>query len=238
MFYKSCEYQKLLEKIKDEGARYHTAVHDGGTHQVKTQCSNTTSNLTMSFAERLTTGTIPLGEGAAMKFLYVDGTPRSDLNENSLLVMLELAGVRILLPGDSGGGDRADPSTPPKTSSVEGALLACCEHELPANVLVLGHHGSKTSSRRQFIEAVQARDYVVSSGPRPYHGVVLPDKEVLDLVQAQPSAHLWRTDTDDDACKVSDTKIGQPKDGKAGGCNTVHIHIQGSSPGYAISYFP
>jgi len=236
--YASCEYQTLLQKIRDEGARYHTAVRDGGTHEVKTTCSNTSSNITMSFAERVNAESIKLGAEATMKFLHVDAMPRSDLNENSLVVMLELAGVRILLPGDSGGGGRADPSIPPKQNSVEGALLACCKNELPANILVLGHHGSKTSSRRQFIEAVQARDYIVSSGPKKYSGVKLPDPEILQLVQAQPNSRLWQTDKDDDGCKVSETKIGPPKDGKAGGCNTVHIHIPGSSPGYAISYFP
>ena len=82
-----------------------------------------------------------------MRFLHVDGAARSDLNENSLVVMLELGETRILLPGDSGGGGRDDPITPPKQNSVEGVLLACCKDELSADVLVLGHHGSKTSSR-------------------------------------------------------------------------------------------
>jgi hypothetical protein len=131
----------------------------------------------------------------------------------------------------------ANPSVPPKPQSVEGALLACCTNDLPANILVLGHHGSKTSSRKAFVSAVQATDYVVSSGPTPYGPVVLPDQEVLNLVQAMPKAHLWRTDENDPACKTSTTKIGPPDDGKPGGCNTVHIHIPGSATSYQVSVF-
>ena len=237
--YASCTYQELLERIKDEGASYHTAVFDTGTHQVDftANCANQPASVTMSFAHRIQTGPVPLGQGASMRFLHVDGTERSDLNENSLVVMLDLAGTRILLPGDSGGGGRASPSTPPKQTSVEGALLACCTNDLPASILVLGHHGSKTSSRKAFVDAVQATDYIVSSGPKPYSGVVLPDQEVLNLVQAMPHARLWRTDENDSACKTSTTKIGPHSDGKPGGCNTVHIHIPGASSSYEISVF-
>ncbi len=237
--YASCIYQELLEHIKDEGASYHTAVYDTGTHEVNfaKTCEGQPASVTMSFAHRIETGTVQLGRAASMRFLHVDATERSDLNENSLVVMLDLGGTRILLPGDSGGGGRANPSVPPKPQSVEGALLACCTNDLPASILVLGHHGSKTSSRKAFVKAVQATDYVVSSGPTPYGPVVLPDQEVLSVVQAMPKAHLWRTDENDPMCKTSTTKIGPPDDGKPGGCNTVHIQIPGSAASYVISVF-
>ncbi len=154
--YASCIYQELLERIKDEGTSYHTAVYDTGTHEVafaKT-CAGQSASVTMSFAHRIETGLVQLGRAATMRFLHVDATERSDLNENSLVVMLDLGGTRILLPGDSGGGARANPSAAPKPQSVEGALLACCANDLPANILVLGHHGSKTSSRKAFVNAV------------------------------------------------------------------------------------
>jgi competence protein ComEC len=238
--YATCIYQDLLLRIKDEGSKYHTAIHDGGTHQVSltANCGNQPHSVALAFANRIETNTIPLGQGASMRFLHVDGTERSDLNENSLVVMLNLGGTRILLPGDSGGGVRANPSTPPKPNSVEGALLACCINDLPADILVLGHHGSKTSSRKVFVDAVRARDYVVSSGPKKFGPIiVLPDQVVLDLVQAMPNARLWRTNINDTACKTSTTKIGSPNDGQPGGCSTVHIHIPGSASSYDVSVF-
>lgn len=160
----------------------------------------------------------------------MDGSARSDVNENSLVVMLELAGTRILLPGDSGGGGRATPKELPETGSVEDALLQCCGELLAADILVLGHRGSMTSSRELFVRAVGARDYIVSSGPMPYSGTLLPDEDVLDLVSAQPGASLHRTDEADDLCRTDPSKIGADNDGRPGGCNTIHVRIEPGGP--------
>lgn len=103
--YASCTYQTLLEHIADEGAQYHTAVHDIGQHGVtfSADCTATGESLDMAFSNRMSTGTVQPGNNASMTLLHVDGSPRSDLNENSLVVMLELGNVRILLTGDAGG---------------------------------------------------------------------------------------------------------------------------------------
>jgi len=80
--YASCTYQTLLERIADEGAQYHTAVHDAGQHDVEfnRDCANTGDSVNMTFASRMSTGTIQLGNNASMTFLHVDGSPRSDLD--------------------------------------------------------------------------------------------------------------------------------------------------------------
>ena len=59
--------------------------------------------------------------------------------------------------------------------------------ELAAQVLVVGHHGSRTSSRRAFLDAVGASVFVVSSGPKKYRGVVLPDTDVIANSRAEGS---------------------------------------------------
>ena len=57
-------------------------------------------------------------------------------------------------------------------------MLKCCSAELKSDVLVVGHHGSKTSSRNAFVLKSGARVFLVSSGPTKYDEVTLPDPEV------------------------------------------------------------
>ena len=239
VLYASCIYQKFLEKVALENAEYHTAIHEPGQEQVDflAECSSTGHNVDLKFSNRIETGSVQLGQSASMNFLHVDGTPKSDVNENSLVVLLQLGTVRILLPGDSGGGDRDDPNTPPKDGSVEKALIDCCSDQLSADIIVLGHHGSKTSSRKQYLEAVGAKDFIVSSGPKSFSGTVLSDQEVLNLIENDLGGTIWRTDNEDDACKVNPDKIGNDNDDKAGGCDTIHIKIQPGQIGYSIKVF-
>jgi competence protein ComEC len=105
-----------------------------------------------------------------MTFLYADGSKRPDFNQNSLVVRLNLGSHRVLLMA---------PSAPPNADSIEGKLLACCAADLKAEVLVAGHHGSKTSSRKKLLDAVGANTFIVSAGPTKYATVVLPDAEIV-----------------------------------------------------------
>jgi hypothetical protein len=131
-------------------------------------------------------------------------------------------------------GDRADPATAPDAGSIEEALLACCTSELAANIMVVGHHGSKTSSRAALIDAVGASTFIVSSGPTKYGTVTLPDHEVI----AELTAHgqIFRTDLNDGSCPTNAVKIGPTTDGRAGGCDNVRIVVGPSGPP-AIAYW-
>jgi len=44
----------------------------------------------------------------------------------------------------------------PSATSIEGILLNCCVSDLAANVLIVGHHGSESSSRKAFLDAVSS----------------------------------------------------------------------------------
>ena len=103
--------------------------------------------------------------------------------------------------GDAQAGDRASPTVPPVTSSIEGVLLDCCVSDLAAQVMIVGHHGSKTSSRRAFLNAVSPSFFVVSSGPKKYSTVVLPDQEVISELAGR--GQVIRTDTNDAACATN-----------------------------------
>jgi hypothetical protein len=118
--------------------------------------------------------------------------------------------------------DRAEPSAALSASSIERVLFDCCPSELAANVMIVGHHGSETSSRRAFLSAVSPTILVVSSGPK-YSSVVLPDQVIISELQGL--GQVFRTDVNDAACAMNPTKIGPPADGNAAGCNAVRVTI-------------
>jgi competence protein ComEC len=171
-----------------------------------------------------------------MTFLHADGGNHGSFNENSLVVRLDLGATRVLLAGDAEAGGRAPPSTPPAPGSIEGVLVTCCASELAAHVLVVGHHGSRTSSRTAFLDAVGASVFVVSSGPFPYgtNQVALPDADVIAELDAR--GDVFRTDTNDAGCAMNPAKIGPDADGRAGGCQNIRA-VFGGTPPVQVSVF-
>ena len=123
VLYESCIYQKFLIAVAQEGSKYHTAMNDSIEKRIEflATCSGMASGVDMKYSTRIESGPVNLGKNASMNFLHVDGMEKSDVNENSLVIMLQLGSVRILLPGDSGGGERADPNEMPLDRSVEKA---------------------------------------------------------------------------------------------------------------------
>ena len=158
-----------------------------------------------------------------MTALWRDPKKYADPNGNSVVVRLDLGNRRILLAGDAEGGERELPSQPPAAGSIEAGLLACCSSDIKADVLVVGHHGSKTSSRDAFLDAVGARIFAISSGPHPYRSVHLPDAEIVADLEHRGT--LLRTDVNDDACENNPNKIGPDTDESPGGCDNILITI-------------
>ena len=91
-----------------------------------------------------------------------------------------------------------------------------------ADILQVGHHGSKTSSRRAFLAAVKPHLALVSSGPKHYGKVVLPDPEVIEALKSL-GAQVLRTDERDANCPV-EHRIGG--DSGPGGCDSYVITIE------------
>ncbi|MBV8424516.1 MAG: hypothetical protein JO349_04945 [Candidatus Eremiobacteraeota bacterium] len=125
-------------------------------------------------------------DGVSLHFLTPPGTyildPKDQVNENSLVVMLECIcerkrPYRILFMGDAG-------------KIAEGLLLAR-RADLHADVLKVGHHGSHFASGAAFLAAVGARDAVISDGRHNvYHH---PAPETLAALRAA-GMRVWRTD--------------------------------------------
>src|SRR3546814_239002 len=177
---------------------------------------------------------LPLGDGARWSFLYRYPKNYAGPNGNSVVVRLDLGAKRILLAGDAEGGERELPSEPPQPNSIEAKLLACCATDLKSDVLVVGHHGSLTSSRSAFLDAVGASVYAISSGPYPYKRVRLPDAEIVTELERR--GRVLRTDRDDlyrieeeaRSCELNPRKIGSDADEAPGGCNNILITVAGN----------
>ena len=125
-------------------------------------------------------------DGVSLHFLTPPGKyildPKDQVNENSLVVMLECVRERkrpycVLFMGDAG-------------KIAEGRLLE--RHaDIHADVLKVGHHGSHFASGAAFLAAVGARDAVISDGRHNvYHH---PAPETLAALRAA-GMRVWRTD--------------------------------------------
>jgi competence protein ComEC len=94
--------------------------------------------------------------------------------------MVEAGGRRMLLTSDIEAPD-------------EAALVQRYPGGLKADVLLMPHHGSKTSSTPDFLQAVGALQAVIPVGYRSRFGH--PKAEVLARYEAM-AANIWRTDRD------------------------------------------
>lgn len=130
----------------------------------------------VSAGERLT-----LGDAVLTVLSPTSEEPSSTENENSLVLLVEVAGVRILLMGDAG-------------NETERRLLADPER-LRSDVLVVGHHGANGSSSAELLAAVAPRTAVISCGAGNSYGH--PDGRLLARLAAV-GAEIRRTDTEGD----------------------------------------
>ncbi|MCX7892370.1 MAG: DNA internalization-related competence protein ComEC/Rec2 [Burkholderiales bacterium] len=122
-------------------------------------------------------------DGVAFEMLHpgsAAGPTRRGANDASCVLAVSTAGGRVLLTGDI-------------EAAAEQALLAAQPRSLAADVVVVPHHGSRTSSTPAFVAAVAPRYAVVPVGYRNRFGH--PKAEVLDRY-AESGAVVLRTDRD------------------------------------------
>jgi competence protein ComEC len=211
-------YRELLSGIsRSERTTYHTAADVPGDRSVAVKGLTVAMPRWQRFSEG---DVVELGAGARFTILHAEAKAHPDPNQNSVVIALELGGVRVLLVGDAESGERKDPSYP--AGDVEEFLI---EHHAPSirsDILQVGHHGSKTSSRRAFLEAVKPGLALVSSGPKQYGKTTLPDAEVIEELQ-RVGAKILRTDERDASCPVIG-RIGG--DLGPGGCDSWVVSIR------------
>lgn len=108
--------------------------------------------------------------------------PAADRNEQSLVVKADYGEFHLLLTGDM-------------SSEGEERLIQRMDRELAGElaevqVLKAAHHGSKTSSSQEFLDAVSPRWAVVSYGENNRYGHPAP--EVMERLEKQ-SCEIWET---------------------------------------------
>ncbi|TAK80965.1 MAG: DNA internalization-related competence protein ComEC/Rec2 [Betaproteobacteria bacterium] len=120
-------------------------------------------------------------DGVRFEFLHPPGAyAQLRRNDQSCVLRVASAGGAMLLTGDI-------------ERSAESALTEREGHSLRADVLLVPHHGSRSSSTREFIGAVAPRWAVVAAGYRSRFGH--PNAEVLERYR-EAGASILRTDRD------------------------------------------
>jgi len=237
-------YCNFLKKVVAEGAVYHDAIASNAERVATFKGQTCPGGVRLKEGPMMTAAPVRLGQDAQMTLLYRDAHPYSDPNGNSVVTRLDLGARRLLLAGDAEGGDRPPPGDAAAAermarsgtltdSSIEAKLIAENRAALAADLLVVGHHGSLTSSRPAFLDAVGAKIFVISSGPHPYQSVRLPDPAVVKVLTER--GKVYRTDLDDEACGSDPAKPGQDDDERPGGCSNVLITITPQAP-LAVAY--
>lgn len=123
-------------------------------------------------------------DGVRLEVLAPDSSwtaRQTDANETSVVLRVVFGDVAFLLTGDAEAAEEAW-----MLRNTDPALLR-------ADILKLGHHGSKTSSTPGFVDAVRPRLGVISVGEDNRYGHPSPETLATFAVRAIP---LMRTDRD------------------------------------------
>jgi competence protein ComEC len=132
---------------------------------------------------------IDLGPGLAVQVLSPPpgGIAGGDLNENSIVLKITFGDTGFLLASDAG-------------FPAEDALLST-GLDLKSDVLKVGHHGSKYSSGKSFLKAVDPKYAVIDVGAGNPYGHPAP-VTVANLEEI--GAKVYRTDRDGNIVMTSD----------------------------------
>ena len=111
------------------------------------------------------------------KFHFLQTKEYDNENENSNVIYTELNGYKFMFMGDAGVEKEKDILEKYNVSKID--------------VLKIGHHGSKTSSDKNFIDEMNPKYSVISVGKNNRYGH--PNKEVLENLS---KSKIYRTDQD------------------------------------------
>ena len=111
------------------------------------------------------------------KLYFLQTKEYDNENDNSNVIYTELNGYKFMFMGDAGIDKEKDILNKYNVSDID--------------VLKVGHHGSKTSSSKEFISDINPRYSVISVGKNNRYGH--PNNEVLNNIK---DSKIYRTDRD------------------------------------------
>lgn len=128
-------------------------------------------------------------KGVYLQILFPDrDVSNLSTNDGSVIAKLVYGETSIMLQGDA-------------PDSIEKYLLYLNKGELNSDILKVGHHGSKTSTNKEYIEALSPDYAVISLGGDNKYGH--PHKETLDTLNGL-NVPILRTDLEGRISFVSD----------------------------------
>ena len=111
------------------------------------------------------------------KLYFLQTKEYDNENDNSNVIYTELDGYKFMLMGDA-------------SVTTEKEILN--KYNIPdIDVLKVGHHGSKTSSSKEFINEINPKYSIISVGKKNHYGH--PNKETLENLS---DSKIYRTDED------------------------------------------
>ncbi|MDF7676039.1 DNA internalization-related competence protein ComEC/Rec2 [Neisseriaceae bacterium ESL0693] len=118
-------------------------------------------------------------DGVWFEFLNQPVKAKARKNDHSCVLRVVAADKAVMIMGDL-------------SKTGERSLIQAYGRDLYSQILILGHHGSHTSSSEEFLQQVSPQFAVASAGfANPYRH---PHADVVDLL-AQNHVHLLRTDS-------------------------------------------
>lgn len=112
------------------------------------------------------------------KLYFLQTKEYDNENDNSNVIYTELSGYKFMFMGDA--------------SSITTEKEILNKYNLPdIDVLKVGHHGSRTSSSKDFINEINPKYSIISVGKNNRYGH--PNKEVLNNLE---NSKIYRTDQD------------------------------------------
>ena len=124
------------------------------------------------------------------KLYFLQTKEYDNENDNSNVIYTELDGYKFMFMGDAGVEKEKDILNKYNISGID--------------VLKIGHHGSKTSSSKEFINEINPNYSIISVGKNNRYGH--PNKEVLNNLS---DSKIYRTDQDGSIMfKIKKNKLG------------------------------
>lgn len=132
---------------------------------------------------------LDLGKNTTAEFLAPVNDSYEDINNYSAVLKLTYGDNKFLFMGDA--------------EKLSEAEILKNNHDISANVLKMGHHGSSTSSSKEFLDRVSPNIVVISVGKGNDYGH--PHKEILTEIKKRGFT-IYRTDIDGNIVLQSDGK--------------------------------